>query len=474
MTTLPDDFTEYTRRLMGDSRWQCFVASFEEKPPVSIRINPFKNDNTPASTLIAQLMTSEVAWCRNAFYLSERPTFTADPLFHTGSYYVQEASSMFLDHVMRRYVTEPALMLDLCAAPGGKSTLARAALPEGSLLVSNEAIRSRCNILTENMVKFGHPDVIVTNNYPADFSRCDITFDVVLADVPCSGEGMFRKDSNAISEWSVQNVERCRNMQRTIIADIWDRLRPGGLLVYSTCTFNTRENEENVRYVAEELGADILPAGGDADNEHGDMPYPGITGSLPAGFSAPVYRFIPGSTLGEGLFMAILRKHDTGRTHSDTVKHAKAQRATNAKIAIPRHWIKNADSFRFSSLDTPNSTKITAIPQRWTNIYDTANRTLRVTHAGITLGEVKGKDIVPSQSLAMSTGLNTDAFARIDVGYDQAVAYLRKESLTLPADTPRGNVLLTYNNKPLGFVKNIGNRANNLYPAEWKIRSKSI
>lgn len=365
-------------------------------------------------------------------------------------------------------------MLDLCAAPGGKSTLARAALPDGSLLICNEAIRQRCNILTENMVKFGHADVIVTNNYPADFSRCGITLDVVLADVPCSGEGMFRKDNNAISEWSVQNVEHCRNMQRAIIIDIWDRLRPGGLLIYSTCTFNTRENEENARFIAEELGADILPVGDNADNEHRDMPFPGVTGSLLTGFSAPVYRFIPGTTRGEGLFMAVLRKHDTSRVQTDANKHTKAQRIANTKLSIPRQWIKDADNYRFIIVDSSSSTKIIAVPQRWANIYDVVNRTLRVTHAGITLGEVKGKDIVPSQSLAMSIGLNTEAFARIDVGYDQAMAYLRKESLTLPADTPRGNVLLTYNNKPLGFVKNIGNRANNLYPAEWKIRSKSI
>ena len=474
MTTLPDDFTEYTRRLMGDIRWQSLTASFDEKPPVSIRINPFKDGSTSSSSFISQFSTSEVPWCRNAFYLSGRPTFTADPLFHAGAYYVQEASSMFLDRVMRRYVTRPALMLDLCAAPGGKSTLARAALPDGSLLISNEAIRPRTDILTENMLKFGHPDVIVTNNYPADFSRCGIMFDVVLADVPCSGEGMFRKDNNAIGEWSVRNVERCRSLQRTIVTDIWDRLRPGALFIYSTCTFNTMENEENVRFIAEELGADILPVDGDAGEKHGEMPYPGITGSMLAGFDAPVYRFIPGMTRGEGLFMAVLRKRDNGSTSNITAKHIKAQRAANTKPDVPRHWIKNADNFRFTALNSSSSTKIIAVPQSWANIYDIVKRTLRIAHAGITIGEVKGRDIIPSQSLAMSIGLNADAFARRDVEYDRAIAYLRKESLTLPADTPRGNVLLTYNNRPLGFVKNIGNRANNLYPAEWRIRNKNI
>ena len=179
-----------------------------------------------------------------------RPAFTFDPLFHAGCYYVQEASSMFLDRVIRQYVTSPSVMLDLCAAPGGKSTLARAALPEGSLLVANEVMRNRSQVLAENLVKWGHPDVVVTNNDPADFAGLGPVFDVILTDVPCSGEGMFRKDETAVAEWSTDNVDLCWKRQRRIVADIWPCLKEGGILIYSTCTYNREENEDNVYTVS--------------------------------------------------------------------------------------------------------------------------------------------------------------------------------------------------------------------------------
>lgn len=223
--TLPEEFIKYTRELMGDSRFESLVAGLTDAAPVSIRLNPQKCD--VANTVITG-KKGDVAWCPTGVYLNERPNFTFDPLLHAGAYYVQEASSMFVAHVLRQTVTSSVKMLDLCAAPGGKSTACRTFLPEGSLLVSNEPVRTRANILSENMQKFGHPDVIVTNNYPRDFRKSGLMFDIILADVPCSGEGMFRKDEGAISEWSVQNVENCRRLQREIVSDIWPCLKPGG------------------------------------------------------------------------------------------------------------------------------------------------------------------------------------------------------------------------------------------------------
>lgn len=244
---LSKDFTDYTSQLFGEERWQRFFDSFGQEVPASVRYNPFK----PVSDVPEG---EPVPWCKDAYWLKERPKFTLDPLLHAGVYYVQEAGSMFLDNVLRQYVQEPVCMLDLCAAPGGKSTLARAALPEGSLLVSNEPDHHRANILMENMQKQGHKDVYVTNNYAKDFKSAKMQFDVILADVPCSGEGMFRRDEGAIKEWSLQNVRKCAELQRSIVSDIWDCLRPGGLFIYSTCTFNLQEDEENVRWIAEELG----------------------------------------------------------------------------------------------------------------------------------------------------------------------------------------------------------------------------
>lgn len=448
---LPGDFTQYMRQLVGDEELAKLTAALTVKPPVSIRLNPFKRHlNTEIP-----LKSGGVPWCETGLYLGERPNFTFDPMLHAGLYYVQEASSMFLSHVIRQCIKRPVMMLDLCAAPGGKSTTARGVLPEGSLLYCNEPMRARAQILRENMLKFGHPDVIVTNNLPRDFKKMGTVFDVVLTDVPCSGEGMFRKDEGAIDEWSLANVDRCRKIQREIVLDIWDSLAAGGLLIYSTCTFNTRENEENVAWIASELGADIIPVDIDGDW--------GITGSLLPALNAPVYRFLPGKTRGEGLFMAVLRKRgDTG-----------GEKKNKAKSTISRlsnDWVKDCENYDFIR----NGMSIVAIPKRWVNEYNTANAHLKVIHAGIDIGEYKGSVIIPVQGLALSTALAMDKFHNVELTYPQAIQYLRKEAITLPPGTPTGFVLMTYEGVPLGFGKNVGNRVNNLYPAEWKIKSTHI
>lgn len=248
--TLPEEFTTYTRALMGEERFARFLGALDEPAPVSIRVNPFKAEATPETG------ADRVAWCRGGYYLDSRPAFTFDPLLHAGAYYVQEASSMFIDHVVRQFVHAPVTALDLCAAPGGKTTCLRAALPEGSRLYSNEPHPKRAQILAENVVKFGHPEVVVTNNYAIDYQRAGLRFGLILADMPCSGEGMFRKDPESIGEWSPANVEKCAALQRSILADIWPCLLPGGLLIYSTCTFNAHENEDNIAFAVEELGAE--------------------------------------------------------------------------------------------------------------------------------------------------------------------------------------------------------------------------
>ena len=250
MAQLPEEFIQETRQVMGEARFNRYMEAFNEEAPTSIRLNPRYHTGTR--------LQHAVPWCEEGFYLEGRPSFTFDPLFHAGCYYVQEAASMFVCHVLRQFVQEPVAMLDLCAAPGGKSTAARSVLPEGSLLVSNEPIASRAQILLENITKWGWSDCIVTNNYPRDYRKAKMLFDVILCDVPCSGEGMFRKDPATISEWSPQNVEKCWRLQREIVADAWECLKPGGLLIYSTCTFNTKENEENVRWIMDTYEAEVL------------------------------------------------------------------------------------------------------------------------------------------------------------------------------------------------------------------------
>ena len=455
---LPQSFVERTRQLLGDEQYPLFEQALGTEVPVSIRPNRMKC-NLPVAG-------EPVPWAPSGVYLEKRPTFTFDPLFHAGCYYVQEASSMFVERVLREYVQEPVVMLDLCAAPGGKSTLCRSALPEGSLLVANEVMRNRSQILAENLMKWGHPEVVVTNNDPADFTDLTHLFDVILTDVPCSGEGMFRKDQVAVDEWSLENVDICWQRQRRILSDIWPALKPGGLLIYSTCTFNREEDEDNVAWIARELGADML-----------EVPVEeawGITGNL-IGDSFPVYRFLPHKVKGEGFFLAVLRKHagevETVEPRAEKKKKGgKDVKGKAPQLSVPKEakdWLQIPGDYQL----TINGTNVQAFPKLHETVYTLLQQYVKVIHAGITLGEMKGKDLIPHHSLAMSTALANDAFPKAEVTYEQAIAYLRKESLVLDAGIPRGYVLLTYQNIPLGFMKNIGNRANNLYPQEWRIRS---
>ena len=397
---LPAEFISYTRELFGEAVWQQYLHSFDEPTPVSVRLNPFK----PLSSLTSYLLPFEdpVPHCKDAYYLTERPNFTLDPLLHAGAYYVQEASSMYLDKVIREELStfnyQLSTALDLCAAPGGKSTLLRAALPEDVKLYSNEPDRKRANILVENMQKQGHPNVVVTNSYASDYKKSGLLFDLILTDVPCSGEGMFRKDPATIKEWSVQNVMKCQQLQRSIISDIWDCLRPGGILIYSTCTFNRHEDEENIEWIKDSFEAEeILPA----------------------------KRFIPGVDRGEGLFMAVLRKMSTD-------------------VTIQR---QNMQALRILS---PVNSQLSPINSQ----LSTVNCQLSINHAE-----------------ALSIATPKDKYPRVELSREDALKYLHRESLILPEVTPRGYVIVTYQDLPLGFVKNIGTRANNLYPKEWKIRN---
>ena len=425
---LPLAFTDYTRNLFGDDLYQTFLKGLDENPPVSIRLNPFKlSEDT--NKINPALTPQSIPWCKEGFWLKTRPNFTFDPLLHAGVYYVQEASSMFLSYVLHYWIKQPVVALDLCAAPGGKTTCARTSLPAGSLLFSNEPIGKRAQILAENVQKFGHEDVVVTNNYPRDYKKTKLRFDVIIADVPCSGEGMFRKDPQSIEEWSPQNVENCWQLQRSIIADIWDNLKPGGILIYSTCTFNAHEDEENIAWILKEYDAELLSVPTEeAWNITGSL----IDNPLKDGRDFPVYRFIPGKTRGEGIFMAIIRKRGENN-------------ALNSKTTI--------------DIDK-------AIVE--------ARKRLRILSHGVKDGMQKGKNVIPDHTLALSFSTDKSAYPNVEVDYQTAIAYLRHEAIVLSSDAPRGIVLLTYKGYPIGFAKNLGNRANNLYPQEWRIKSTHI
>ena len=452
---LPVPFEEAMRQLLGEE-YTTFREALLGEPAVSIRFNKSKCTATPDY--------EHVPWATDGYYLPERPQFTFDPLFHAGCYYVQEASSMFVEQAVKQHLQEARVALDLCAAPGGKSTLLRSLLPDDCVLVSNEVMRQRAQVLAENIAKWGHPRCIVTSNYPADFTPLGETFDLILVDAPCSGEGMFRKDEVAVSEWSPENVEVCWKRQRDILTDIWPTLRPGGLLIYSTCTFNTQEDEENVRWMMNELGAELLPIS--IDDSWGITP--SLLPDVPH-----AYRFLPGRTRGEGFFLAVVRKGE-GASVADAPRGGKGKKkdkkGKQPAIAVPtecKQWLADSSSYTYKVIGT----EVMALPSDMEPLYAPLSEQLHLIKAGITLAELKGRDAISAHDLAMSTALRADAFARCELSYTEALRYLRREAITLPTDTPRGFVLVTYRNVPLGFVKNLGNRANNLYPNEWRIRS---
>ena len=369
---------------------------------------------------------------------------------------------MFVGYAFRKLLAQvrkpegrPLRVLDLCAAPGGKTTDLAASLREafgdGFILVSNEVMKARAGILAANVALWGDPNVVVTSDDPNAFPSLPGYFDIILADVPCSGEGMFRKDAGAVEEWSPKNVQECVARQCEILDDVWDALKPGGVLIYSTCTFNQEENEQNVKWIIEELGAELLPIAYD--------PTWGIVEGNPG------YHFYPHKVKGEGLYMCALRK--LGAPAAFRMPKSKVQ-APKTKIdgeAEMRTWLKHPDRWVIRQQDRFMS----AYPAKYKELIEYISTQFICISTGFGIGELRGKGVAPQHSLAMLKDLNKQAFVCADLTLEQALAYLRNEALVLEG-VQQGIVLITYDNVPLGFVKNVGNHCNNLYPKEWRIR----
>lgn len=475
--SLPHDFIALARRLFPEGEADAFLQAIEtEEPHVSVRFNAAKLRLAAAAggeplRPLPEVEAQPVAWCPGGCYLPGRYPFTFDPLFHAGAYYVQEASSMFLA-LLSRFFTGPLRTLDLCAAPGGKSTLLRSLLPEGSLLVSNEVVPRRAAVLVENMQKWGYPDCVVTSAQPAEWGALGSTFDLILADVPCSGEGMFRKDAEAVAQWSLSGVELCARRQREIVSAVWPALRSGGLLMYSTCTYNTAEDEENVLWICRHLGAEpvALPA----------APEWNLCGSLLAdgeGAGLPAYRFLPHRARGEGFFCCLLRKTAPDEPHHPVKLGGKKARPARraAPSAVPAGWSSALQERRRAWALWEGAEGASAVDEQFVPfVAEVQGRGIRMLSAGVPLGAARGRDWLPHPALALSCALQRGHFPEADLTYGQAMAYLRHEALVLPDGVPRGIVLLTYRSVPLGFAKNLGNRSNNLFPAEWRVRSTHL
>ena len=436
---------------------EAFINVHESGNQVtSIRVNPFKASKAKSETSntnsfhVSRITSHEkIPWTEYGYYLETRPSFTFDPLFHAGCYYVQEASSMFLEQAIRQTVdlSQPLKVLDLCAAPGGKSTHLLSLISKESLLVSNEVIRSRANILTDNISKWGCSNVIVTNNDPRDFQRLKNYFDVIVVDAPCSGSGLFRRDAEAIDEWSEQNVALCSQRQQRILADILPALKKGGILIYSTCSYSKEEDEQICEWLKQELIINneelIIPADWNIVQSEGG------------------YRFWPDKVKGEGFFIACFKKND-GDDEDAYLPKVKPDKFSNQEMEILN---KNVNTNGLAFLR--HEEIIYAVPGKLLADINFLSSKLRLVNCGTKVGEIIKDKLVPDHALALSNSIS-DNIQRVELDIEQAIQYLKKKELNLQPGK-KGWSLVTYQGHPLGWINILPNRINNYYPKELRI-----
>ncbi|MBO0938780.1 RNA methyltransferase [Fibrella sp. HMF5335] len=456
---LPAAFEAQMQQQLGPD-YPAFVAALATPPPVSIRLNPRKPGfNTAGLT--------PVPWCETGVYLSERPVFTLDPLFQAGAYYVQEASSMLLAEAIRQTVGQtrayvgrpPVRALDLCAAPGGKSTLMASTLPPNSVLVCNEVIRSRVPVLRENIDKWGYANVVVSHHDPEDFAPLAGFFDLVMIDAPCSGEGLFRKDPKAVGEWSPEHVQLCSARQGRILAASAPLVAEDGWLIYSTCTYNDAENGLAVQWLSDH-GFQNHPLNLPPDSASAW----GITERV---FGNSVgYQCYPHRVRGEGFFISLFRKTGSAASPVAKTRGFKSARLVHHKqVGALKPFLRHADQFSF--WQKPND-EILAVPIALEKELVMLDGALRSKGFGIEMGLFKGQDFLPNHALALSTELAPD-LPGVDLTREESLHYFKKENLLLPG-APRGWLLARYEGLPLGWMKNLGNRVNNYLPKDWRIR----
>lgn len=425
----------------------------------SVRLNPKKIFNIQSSILHE---SEKIPWNDYGYYLPQRPSFITDPLIHAGAYYVQEASSMFLEEALKQTVdlSKPIKILDLCAAPGGKSTLIQSIISDSSLLVSNEVIKTRASILSENITKWGATNVVVTNNDPKDFQRLDNYFDVIVVDAPCSGSGLFRKDPEAINEWSEQNVQLCHQRQQRILADVLPSLKDGGVLIYSTCSYSKDEDEEICDWLINDCHL--------ASVKYFLHPDWNIVETTSVQHNAYGYRFYPDKLKGEGFFIAAFKKSDMSASVDRRVgkNRNKTEKISDKEYEIIKPLLKNPQDFSFIKLKD----EVLAIPAQFADELSVLQSALYIKKAGIKLGTIIRDQLVPDHELALST-IIASSIPTVAVDKETALEYLRKEEIKLDV-VEKGWVLLTYQQLPIGWVKILPNRVNNYYPKEWRILHK--
>jgi len=445
----PANFLESLSDEPGFDRQNFVDAHQKNESPTSIRINPFKKTSSKTG--------EQVPWCTEGLYLDTRPSFTFDPLFHAGAYYVQEASSMFIAHILKYIKTdEPVNVLDLCAAPGGKSTLLNSALTAADLLVANEIIKTRVPILADNLTRWGTANSIVTNNDPKDFSRLTSFFDIVLVDAPCSGSGMFRKDPEAMDEWSPANVNLCHQRQERILADIYPALNEDGYLICSTCSYSHQENEDILDWLCTTFALESIRIPIDSNW--------GIVESQSPDKNAWGYRFYPGKVKGEGLFAAVLRKRESSGNIPSAKNNKNQHQKPDKELELIKPYIKDASAYYFFKVNDD----WLAINQQHKDSLNLLQQYLYIKKSGVRIGKLAGRDLIPDHDLALSIIVNKDTVKQTELTYDQAILYLRRENLNID-EAKKGWSLMNFEGQPLGWAKLLPNRVNNYYPKELRI-----
>jgi len=446
---LPEKLLQSLEAIKGFDREAFEKVHASGEQVTSIRINPQKLSEASQVPSTGGDLGEAVPWTEYGYYLNQRPSFTFDPLFHAGCYYVQEASSMFLEQALKQTVdlSRPLRILDLSAAPGGKSTHIQSLISKDSLLVSNEVIRSRANILKDNIAKWGSDNVVVTNNDPKSFARLENYFDAIIVDAPCSGSGLFRRDEKAIDEWSENNVHLCSQRQQRILADVWSALKRNGVLIYSTCSYSNEENENIVQWMTAELPIAHCPL--PIDNSWGIIE------------TENGYRFWPDKVKGEGFFIACIRKLG-GEDKVEIKVKKKIEIVSKKEMEVVKYWIKATDH-QFLKIGNV----VYAVPKGLSTDIDFLLSNLQIIYFGTMVGELVRDKLIPAHALAMSN-LISDHVERIELNYEQAIDYLKKKDLR-EINGDKGWKLVTYKNYPLGWINILSNRINNYYPRELRI-----
>jgi 16S rRNA C967 or C1407 C5-methylase (RsmB/RsmF family)/NOL1/NOP2/fmu family ribosome biogenesis protein len=446
MPSLPQEFLNSLLQLPYFDE-QAFVEAHQEENKItSIRLNPFKKAKLDFD------LNDPVLWSGDGFYLHKRPSFTLDPLFHTGCYYVQEAGSMFLEFALKQTVNlfENIHVLDLCASPGGKSTLINSLLNENSLLVANELIKSRADVLVQNLSKWGTSNTVVTNNDSEKFTELNGFFDVVVVDAPCSGSGLFRKQPDAIAEWSKESVISCSLRQQNILQNVLPSLRTGGILVYSTCSYSLQENEDVVKWLCRDFEMETIR-----------LSVPKEWGIVESDYG---YRFYPHLSASEGFFCSVLRKTQNNSSAFFTKKKNNIE-VTKADASTLRAFVNPS-----ANVIIKKNNQFHLLNSLALNFLNTFEKQFYFKKAGVVIGEIKGHDVVPNQELAWALNIS-DNVQRIELDKENAVLYLKKENFQVP-QSANGLSLITYKNYGLGWAKILPNRNNNYLPNELKIRLK--